>query len=263
MILPNAETMALRGFLILFALILFSGCGGAKIRQEPEEPPRYPAAEMIKEDRKYTIDAYDPWEGFNRRMYIFNAKFDRYVFLPVVSGYEFITPVFVQNRVSNVFNNLHEIRNLINSLLQFKGVKFFTTVYRVAINSTVGVLGLFDPATPLGLNRQDEDFGQTLGVYGMGSGPYLVLPILGPSTLRDTGGLVVDNVAYTIMVNELIDELDMSDSSEDALTYTLAVLRPIDTRHQVKFRYYETGSPFEYDLVRMLFLKKREFQIAN
>jgi phospholipid-binding lipoprotein MlaA len=215
----------------------------------------------------YAIDAYDPWEGMNRRIYKFNAKFDKYIFLPVVSAYEFITPDFIEDRVTNFFNNLGEVTTLTNSLLQFKGNKFFLTAYRVLINSTVGLLGLFDPATKIGLVDQDEDFGQTLGVYGIGNGPYLVLPIFGPSTLRDTSGLAVDSVVYSMLFNEGIDqagdELDMSDSEKNILNYGLSGLRAIDARHKEKFRYYETGSPFEYDLVRMIYLKARAFKVAQ
>ena len=135
----------------------------------------------------------DPWEGFNRSMYRFNFYFDKYLFLPVVNGYEFITPTFVQERISSFFNNIGEVRNLTNSLFQLKGTESVTTLGRFVTNSTIGLGGLFDPATSFGLERHNEDFGKTLGYWGAGSGPYLVLPIFGPSSLRDTGGLVVDS----------------------------------------------------------------------
>jgi phospholipid-binding lipoprotein MlaA len=183
--------------------------------------------------------------------------------LPIVRGYEFITPNPVEDMVSNFFNNLHEVTTLINSLLQFKGQKASLTVVRMLINTTAGIGGLFDVATKVDVSKQNEDFGQTLGLYGMGPGPYIVLPVFGPSTLRDTGGLAVDSVTYSLLLHALIDELDMDHPEEDILKWGLTVLDAIDTRHQQKFRYYATGSPFEYDLIRMLYLEKRILDIEN
>jgi phospholipid-binding lipoprotein MlaA len=183
--------------------------------------------------------------------------------LPIVRGYEFITPNPVEDMVSNFFNNLHEVTTLINSLLQFKGGKSGLTLSRMLVNTTVGIGGLFDVATKVDVPKQNEDFGQTLGFYGLGPGPYIVLPVFGPSTLRDTGGLAVDSVTYSLLLHALIDELDMDHPEEDILKWGLTVLDAIDTRHQQKFRYYATGSPFEYDLIRMLYLEKRILDIEN
>jgi phospholipid-binding lipoprotein MlaA len=133
--------------------------------------------------------------------------------------------------VSNFFNNLHEVTTLINSLLQFKGQKASLTVIRMLINTTAGIGGLFDVATKVDVSKQNEDFGQTLGLYGMGPGPYIVLPVFGPSTLRDTGGLAVDSVTYSLLLHALIDELDMDHPEEDILKWGLTVLDAIDTRH--------------------------------
>ena len=140
---------------------------------------------------------YDPWESMNRRIYNFNAVFDEYVFLPVVRAYEFVLPNFAQTGVTNFFNNLGEINNLLNSLLQGKILKTYNTVGRILINTTVGIGGLIDVATDVeGIKRENEDFGQTLGFYGIGPGPYLILPVAGPYNLRDAGGWGVDLVAY-------------------------------------------------------------------
>jgi phospholipid-binding lipoprotein MlaA len=114
------------------------------------------------------------------------------VFLPVVDGYRYVTPSFLRTGVSNFFNNLGDVPNLLNSLLQLKGHRSMETTGRLLLNTTIGIAGLWDPATAMGLPRQTEDFGQTLGFYGVPAGAYLVLPILGPSNLRDTGGLIVD-----------------------------------------------------------------------
>jgi phospholipid-binding lipoprotein MlaA len=250
--------------LMLLAVWVFTaGCGTAPVRREPEIPAKWPVSERVKPDREYAIDAYDPWEPMNRRIYNFNAIFDEYVFLPVVRAYETILPDFAQTGISNFFNNLTEVSNLMNSLLQFKIVKSLNTVARIAVNSTVGLGGLIDVATIDGIKRENEDFGQTLGFYGVGPGPYLVLPLLGPSGLRDTAGLVTDSVVYSLMMSQLIAELGMDDTNETILNYSLTGLYVIDKRHSQSFRYFMTGSPFEYDLVRRLHLLQREFLIDN
>jgi len=246
----------------VFAIItVMAACSSVPVQQESIIPPKRQVSEIVKKDVVYAIDAYDPWEGFNRRMYKFNAKFDRYVFLPVVNAYETVTPDMVETGVSNFFKNLGEITNLTNSVLQLKGESTVKTVGRIVINTTIGIVGIIDVATPMGIHRQDEDFGQTLGSYGVGQGPYLVLPIFGPSTLRDTTGLVADSMVYSWMTDEIIEELNMDDSDEDNVKIGLTLLRSIDKRHSVKFRYYETGSPFEYEWIRKLYLEKRNMDI--
>jgi phospholipid-binding lipoprotein MlaA len=213
---------------------------------------------IVREDVQYPIDVYDPMEGFNRRVYKFNAQFDEYVFLPVVRGYETVMPDYVEDRISNFFNNVLDIRNLINSALQLKGQTTLTTGGRFLINTILGIGGLWDHATGWGLPQQPEDFGQTLGHYGVGDGPFLVLPIFGPSNVRDTAGFGVDLAARYFYLSV---PLGLDDSTAGALAYTLS--NSIDTRHQLHFRYYQTGSPFEYDLVRLLYTKKRELDIGK
>jgi len=250
--------------MLLVVFVFLTGCGTAPVRKEPEIPAKRPVSEYVKPGVTYTIDAYDPWEPMNRRIYNFNAIFDNYVFLPVVQAYEFVLPVFVQKGITNFFNNLTEVTNLMNSLLQFKFEKAVNTFGRIMINTTVGLGGLIDVATLNdGIQREDEDFGQTLGFYGLGPGPYLVLPILGPSDLRDTAGLVVDTAVYSLMVGELIDLTGLDSPENDILNYSLSAIYAIDKRSNEPFRYYKTGSPFEYDLIRKLYLIKRQFQIDN
>jgi phospholipid-binding lipoprotein MlaA len=249
---------------LLAAFLLAAGCGTTPIRKEPEITAKRPVSRYVNPDVTYAIDAHDPWEGMNRRIYNFNAIFDNYVFLPVVQAYEFVTPVIAQKGITNFFRNLTEITNLTNSLLQFKIEKAVITFGRICINTTVGIGGLIDVATINdGLERQDEDFGQTLGFYGLGPGPYLVLPILGPSSVRDTAGLAVDTVVYSMMISQLIAELGMDDTDETILNYSLTGLYAIDKRHNEPFRYFKTGSPFEYDLIRKLYLIMREFKIES
>ncbi len=212
----------------------------------------------LKPGLSYVIDVYDPLEPMNRALYRFNASFDEYVFLPVTRAYEFITPVFIQDRISGVFSNISDIRSFANAMLQLRPGRTARIFTRFLINTTLGVGGLWDPATRLGFPRHVEDFGQTLGWYGVGQGPYLVLPVLGPSGLRDTAGLAADNTAEFFYLTQPTD-MDRNTEWEAAYTGTNAV----DTRHKIPFRYYQTGSPFEYDLLRLLYSKKRELDIEQ
>jgi phospholipid-binding lipoprotein MlaA len=202
------------------------------------------------------MSAYtDPWEGFNRRMYYFNAKADEYVILPVVTGYQKITPDVVERSINNFFSNLDEISTFINSLLQFKLSVAGETLARFTLNSTVGLAGLFDVATQIGFAEQNEDFGQTLGYWGVDAGPYLVLPLLGPSSLRDATGLVFDNLVF----QQAVDELGL-DADEELL---MSVIDGIDARASLPFRYYASGSAFEYEHLKLLYKKYREIQVAR
>ena len=141
------------------------------------------------------VSPVDPYEGFNRSMYGFNMGLDKMILKPVADGYKFITPDFMQTGVTNFFNNLKGINVVLNDILQGKFEQSASDLGRFTTNSTIGLLGLFDVATPLGLSQNVEDFGQTLAVWGVDQGPYLVLPVLGPTTLRDGGGIVVDKAA--------------------------------------------------------------------
>jgi phospholipid-binding lipoprotein MlaA len=135
----------------------------------------------------------DPWEGFNRAMFRFNDTLDTYALKPVAQGYQAVTPQFLEDGVHNVFGNLGDVGNLANNLLQGKLHDAGVDSGRLIFNTTFGLLGFFDVATPMGLQRNDEDFGQTLGAWGLGSGPYLVIPFLGPSSVRDATGKLPDS----------------------------------------------------------------------
>ena len=124
------------------------------------------------------------------------------------------------------------------------------------MNTTVGIGGLWDPSTGMNLPTQEENFGQTLGHYGVGNGPFIVLPILGPSNLRDTTGTVVDASAFSFLGPPAwVDDDDVS--------LVFSGVTAIDKRHQLSFRYYRTGSPFEYEMIRMLYTAARELEIAK
>lgn len=134
----------------------------------------------------------DPFEKFNRAMFEFNDTLDRGIFKPVAEGYKAVLPEPARNCIGNVFSNVGDVWIAANNLLQGKPVEAVSDLCRVVINSTVGLLGCFDVASDIGLVKHNEDLGQTLGRWGIGSGPYLVLPIFGPSTVRDTFGLIGD-----------------------------------------------------------------------
>lgn len=243
--------------LIIISLALtLAGCATTAATMPPEAPAMHTASEFS--DDEYIARINDPWEGFNRNMYKFNYNFDKYVFLPVVSGYEFITPAAVQTGVSNFFSNIREIRTLTNDIFQLRGMDSLTTLGRFVTNSTIGLGGLFDPATSFGLKRQAEDFGQTLGYWGVSSGNYLVLPILGPSSVRDTGGYAVDSAIYYSIYYSIDPFKNVNNGT--AISSGITTLNFIDQRHNVKFRYYESGYPFEYYMVRFLYHEKRELE---
>jgi phospholipid-binding lipoprotein MlaA len=135
---------------------------------------------------------YDPFEPFNRRMFAVHEAIDKAVLEPVARGYRAVTPQPIRTGVRNFLRNLRAPVVFANDVLQGEPSRAGTTFARFGLNTTVGLLGVLDPATELGLERHDEDFGQTLAVWGVPSGPYLWVPVLGPTTLRDGGGQVVD-----------------------------------------------------------------------
>ncbi|MET0856236.1 MAG: VacJ family lipoprotein [Telluria sp.] len=134
----------------------------------------------------------DPLEPFNRTMFRVNDKIDQYVAIPLAKGYRKVTPSPVRTAVTNFFNNLGDVGNTINNALQGKGEDAVNSLMRFALNSTFGLAGLIDIATPAGIRKRPQDFGLTLGTWRVPSGPYLVLPLFGPSSFRDGTGLIVD-----------------------------------------------------------------------
>lgn len=202
------------------------------------------------------LNVHDPWERWNRRIYHFNYHFDERILLPVVRGYRYVTPGFVRSGVRNFFGNLAEIPSLFNSLLQLRGKRTLDTGARLLLNTTLGVAGLWDPASRMGLPRQGEDFGQTLGAYGVPEGPYLMLPILGPSNLRDAVGQLAD-----FLIAGRVDYLNVATASNAHPEIT--VLRAIDRRDGIPFRYGQLNSPFEYNQIRYVYTRARQLQIEE
>ena len=151
-------------------------------------------------------DPWDPIEPVNRAVYQFNDKADQYVLQPAARGYDTVTPDRVQTSVGNFFDNARMPITIVNSALQLKFDSFNVALGRFMINSTAGVAGLFDVASALEIDEPEEDFGQTFGYWGLGQGPYLVLPFLGPSTGRDFVGDLGDQFLYPIYYLDDIDD---------------------------------------------------------
>ncbi|MDN5752338.1 MAG: VacJ family lipoprotein [Nitrosospira sp.] len=147
-----------------------------------------------------TYSKEDPWEPVNRSIFTFNERVDDYLLRPVARGYKWIMPDPLQLAVANVFSNLNDIPVTVNNLLQLKFSNALTSSMRFVVNSTFGLAGLIDLASDMGLEKHDEDFGQTLGHHGIASGPYVVLPFLGPSSARDAGGRVLDIATDPVFV---------------------------------------------------------------
>jgi phospholipid-binding lipoprotein MlaA len=191
---------------------------------------------------------YDPWERLNRFTYRFNAHFDEAVFLPVANTYR-RAPQPIRSGVHNFFGNLAEIDSVINYALQWRLKYGLRSLERLVINSTIGIGGLFDVATKLKLPGAPTGFATTLAKWGMHPGPFLVIPLLGPSTLRDGVGFAADyGTEYGINVGGLY---------RGNVSWGLGTLNVIDERANINFRYYSGGSPFEYETIRFLYVRRR------
>jgi phospholipid-binding lipoprotein MlaA len=200
----------------------------------------------------------DPLEPINRAIFGFNEVIDDAVLEPVAKGYRAITPDPVEDSVSNFFNNLGEINNIFNSALQLKLDKTVSSSARFAINSTLGVFGFFDIASRLGIERHREDFGQTLGYYGVPAGPYLVLPFFGPSTFRDAPGFYAD-IAVEKSISPVHTELHHEERQ------LIQAANVIDTRANLlqASKILDTAAKDKYIFLRESYLQKRTKMIAD
>ena len=190
---------------------------------------------------------YDPWEPLNRFTYRFNARFDETIFLPLSNGYRRV-PSPLRSGVHNFFANLAEVDTIINYTLQGRLGRGVKALGRFAVNSTIGIGGLFDFATKIRLEDAPTGFGTTLSKWGMHPGPYFVIPILGPSTLREAVGLAGDyGTSYGVNLANLY---------RGNVSWALWPLNAVDQRSNISFRYYSTGSPFEYETIRFLYVRK-------
>src|SRR5450755_2011044 len=213
-----------------------------EVRDGPEAAPPLTPADAPP---MYT---YDPWERYNRFTYRFNARFDEAIFLPAANAYR-RAPRAVRSGAHNFFGNIAEIDSVINYTLQWRLKYGLRSLERLLINSTIGIGGLIDVATKLKLPGTPTGFATTLAKWGMHPGPYLVLPLLGPSTLRDGVGFGADYGAeYGINVAGLY---------RGNVSWGLLVANGVDQRANINFRYYSGGSPFEYETIRFLYVRRR------
>jgi phospholipid-binding lipoprotein MlaA len=209
-------------------------------QQDADEPPVTPA----DAPPMYT---YDPWERLNRFTYRFNAKFDEAIFFPVANTYR-RAPVPLRAGIHNFFSNLAEIDSVINYTLQGRFKFGWRSLERLVINSTIGFGGLIDAATQLKLPGTYSGFATTLSVWGMHPGPYLVIPLLGPATLRDGVGYLADYGA--------LYGINVAGWYRGDVSWGLGIVNAVDKRANVDFRYYSSGSPFEYERIRFLYVRK-------
>lgn len=205
-----------------------------------------------------TPEAEDPWENLNRGTFAFNLKFDKYLLSPLAKGYRFILPSEIRTGVRNFLSNLTEPWTTINSALQGDFKNTGNTIARFLINSTVGLLGIFDVATEVGFKKQKEDFGQTLAVHGVGPGPYLVLPFLGPSTLRDALGKITTMYADPVT-------LALERNDKDQWIWIGMAIKGVDFREQnlEKIDNLNATSVDFYATLRSLYLERRSSMIRN
>ena len=229
----------MKRFLLVMILVwlCLGGPSFAESSNRQEVAPRNP------------LERWDPIGPANRHIYRFNAGFDRWVLLPIVRGYRFVVPTPARKAARNFFSNLDEVTVFANCVLQLDFHKSASTLGRFIVNTTVGIGGLWDPASRIGIEGYEEDFGLTLGHYGVGPGPYLVIPVLGPSSLRAGTGLVADRLMLWGVETAILGDL----------TIVLSAVFPVEViveRDGTSFVYGELG-PFEYELVRFLYLEYR------
>ena len=201
-----------------------------------------------------TANPKDPWEPMNRSVARFNDKVDDNVLKPVATGYRNVVPDLIQTGVRNVFNNLSDMWSTVNNLLQLKPINTAESLGRVVVNTVFGIYGIFDVATYLKLERHPEDFGQTLGYWGVPNGPYLVLPLFGPSTLRDGASLPVD---FAVSPTQYISDIPTRNE--------VFVLRLVSKRAELlkSGNMLEEASIDKYSFTRDAYLQYRRSQIYD
>lgn len=196
----------------------------------------------------------DPYEGFNRGVYKFNDTLDRAALKPVAKGYRKVTPGFVRTGIGNVLSNLEYPGTFVNQFLQGKWVLGFRDTGRFLLNSTLGVAGIFDVATPLGLEKNDEDFGQTLAFWGVSSGPFINLPLLGPSSMRDAPSRAFDWFTNPLQYTDLPWEAEWGQRVIEVV-HSRSELLPLDETLQ------RTYDPYAF--IRDAWAQQREFNIYD
>ncbi len=199
-------------------------------------------------------DPRDPWEGMNRKVYAFNDTVDTWVVRPVAQAYVDVVPSFMRTGVHNFLGNLSDVWTFVNATLQFKGQPAAESFMRVAVNTTLGLYGLLDVASEARIPKHKEDFGQTLGHWGMGPGPFVVLPLMGPSTVRDTAALSMD---WQATPNQYFQD--------DPSRYSITALRLVDVRSGLlqADEAVKRAALDPYSFVRDAWLQKRENDVYD
>ncbi len=227
------DNKSLQLFSALLFAALFSGCASVPGEKDPR----------------------DPWESMNRTVFKFNEKADKAVLKPAAQAYRFVTPKIVRTGVTNFFSNLNDVTVFFNDLFQGKGQRAVANAGRVIINTTFGVGGLIDVAGAAGNPKRNEDFGQTMGVWGMGPGPYWMLPLLGPSTTRDALGRGVDTV--------FTPSFYVSDTGASIGLYVLEVVNLRAGLLETEKVLDEAGAVDRYSFLRDAYLQRREVLIYD
>ena len=217
---------------MIFVLILLSGCSYQN--------------ELIN-------DPIDPLENRNRSIYTFNENLDEAILEPAADSYDYITPNFRQKGFNNFFDNINYPVTIINQVLQGNIEESLQDTLRFTINSSIGILGLFDPASSMGLTEHDEDFGQTLAVWGVKEGPYLMLPFFGPKTLRSLTGDLAD-----VLFNPL---LNIDDTNLKIKTNLISILQDRSDLSTLEEELDNSFDPYQY--IKDSYIQNRKYKIYN
>ena len=207
----------------------------------------------------------DSLEPFNRRMYAFNTQIDKKIVYPASRIYAAVVPKPIRKGISNFYNNFSEIPTFVNSVLQLKPGKAVNALGRFVVNSTVGVLGVADVAKNMGMKRDPETMGDTLGHYGVKTGSFLVLPVLGPSDLRDAVGAGIDSISEGAVRRVAEEKLffDTGVFDKNVYGFTKPVVTGLNASSMIGMRYGDLNSPFEYDLVKAIYYNYRKIQVVK
>lgn len=207
----------------------------------------------------------DSLEPFNRRMYAFNTQIDKKIVYPASRIYAAVVPKPIRKGISNFYNNFSEIPTFVNSVLQLKPGKAVNALGRFVVNSTVGVLGVADVAKNMGMKRDPETMGDTLGHYGVKTGSFLVLPVLGPSDLRDAVGAGIDSISEGAVRRVAEEKLffDTGVFDKNVYGFTKPVVTGLNASSMIGMRYGDLNSPFEYDLVKAIYYNYRKIQVIK
>ena len=234
---PLLSKLALR-LLLLLAIVWTTGC-----------------ASSVKRNQGINAPVYDPLEKVNRKIFRFNQIADKYVLAPVARGYKAVLPGFAEAGIRNFFSNLGEVSTIANDLLQGKFYLAARDSGRLILNSTAGVLGFFDPATSIGLEKNNESWGQTFGVWGIGEGPYLVLPLLGPANVRTLAGRIVNS--------NLTEPIQLIDHNRTRLSFTITEVISIRAELLGASRLLESAALDPYSFLRAGFATRHRSLVRD